>query len=89
MGKKSIKKNKKRKVSANSPMEKIDKSAMKKKKPYTLMSIAKIRLNPEQAVLSCCNAVFKVGVVTLYGQCGTTVTGCPTTGGDSWQDLSS
>jgi len=40
------------------------------KRPYTSMEIKRIQLNPEQAVLSCCDNLVRAGVNTTMGaQC--------------------
>jgi len=54
----------------NKKVKKLDEGS-KKQKPYTPMEIARVKLNPEQAVISCCDASHRrIGVMT-YMQCDT------------------
>ncbi len=52
----------------------------KKKLPWTGFEITRVKLDPEQAVLSCCNVVTK-SLVIGGGQCDND---CDVTGGWSW-----
>jgi len=46
----------------------IGKNSFKKKKPWKLMVISKVALNPEQAVLSCCDSSDKAMFITTSPQ---------------------
>jgi hypothetical protein len=59
-----------------------------KKKSWVSIEITKVRLDPQQAVLSCCDSVEKAQQVTGW-QCWNSMV-CPTsTGPDDPQEISS
>ena len=45
--------------------------SLKGKSPYKPMRITRVRLNPEQAVLSCCEAIGRLVQTGTTFQCGT------------------
>ncbi|MDD5069872.1 MAG: hypothetical protein PHV17_04005 [Candidatus Omnitrophica bacterium] len=61
-----------------------------KKKVYVPMEITRIKLNPEQAVLSCCDSVHKSVIDGNPGdQCGGFATTMCSLSGGGWNDVSS
>jgi len=80
MSKRSLDNNKKTKGEFDSFTDKRKKSAdregkKKIKKQYVSMEITRINLNPEQAVLSCCDSGGRDQITMIITQCGLTACG--------------
>jgi len=61
----------------------------KKKLPWVSIQMYRVSLNPEQAVLTCCNQPVRGAAMGTIGQCVYTPASHPCEAASGWHDVSS